>query len=190
MRLLTFALTILAIAGLSSFAGTSPSDRAALAPAGVVRAANIESGVVPEGTLLVVKTNDTVNTEKAYKTTMYSASVAENVVGHDEKILIPKESPVELGVRRLSYLGPGGAGMSELTVEVRSITINGVSYPVTTTGEPGAGGIGVNRFVAKVVSGGEDGSQVRASGRRIDVPVGTLLAFQLQDPVRLNVARP
>lgn len=190
MKFITGALPVFMIAGLSGCMRTALPVRAALAPGGVTRAATAEPGVVPEGTWLVVKANDTVNTRKAYQTTLYSASIAENVVGANERVLIPKETPVALGLGRLSYLGAGGAGMSELAVEVRSVTVNGMSYPVKTIGEPGAGGLGVNRYVAKVVEGSEEVSQVRTSGRRIHVPEGTLLAFQIQEPIRLGIARP
>lgn len=189
MKLVTSVLSILMIAGLNGCMRTSPFDRAALAPGGVVPAAVVESGVVPEGTWLVVKASDNVNTRRAYKSTLYGATIAENVVARNERVLIPKESPVELGVSSLSYLGPGGAGMSELALEVRSVTVNGMSYPVTTIGEPNAGGLGVDRYIAKIVGGDEEASNVRTSGRHINVPAGTLLAFQLQDPIRLSTGR-
>jgi hypothetical protein len=176
MRCITSVLPVLAIAGLS----------AAFLPAGVVEESSSEPGVVPEGTSLVVKAGDAIIARKAYKTTLYGASVAENVVGPDEKILIPKGATVELGVSTLSYLGPGGAGLSELAVEVRSVTVNGMSYPVKTIGRPGAGGLGVNRYVAKVAGGGEEADEVRTNGRNINVPAGTLLAFQVQEPIRIS----
>jgi hypothetical protein len=184
MRLLIFGFTIVTAAGLSSCVGVR-TDRAALPPAGPVRALTAEPGVVPEGTWLVVRTNDTMNTDRAFRTTIYDARVSREVLDQNEKLLIPKESPVELGVRTLSYLGPGGAGMTELTIDVRSITVNGVRFPVETSGEPNAGGLGVNRFTAKWVGGGEGQDQVLTSGRRIRVPAQTLLAFQIEEPIRL-----
>jgi hypothetical protein len=183
MKFITTALPVLMIAGLS---GSMQSSLAAFPAAGVVQDATIEPGVVPAGASLVIATDDSINARKAYKSTLYSAGVAENIVGRNERILIPKGATVELSVGRLSYLGPGGAGMSELVLEVRSVTVNGIAYPVTTTGEPLAGGLDVNRYTAKVAPGSEEAGRVRTSGRRIDVPTGTLLEFHLQEPFRLG----
>lgn len=189
MKFVTGALPVLMMAGLSG-AMQSSLAAGAFPAAAVVQGAAAEPGVVFEGTSLVVKTDDSITARKAYKNTLYGASVAENVVGRNDRVLIPKGATVELSVGTLSYLGPGGAGMSELALEVRSVTVNGITYPVTTIGEPLAGGLDVNRYVAKVEAGGEQAGRVRTSGRRVDVPRGTWLAFQLQNPVRLRVAQP
>ncbi|MGB6947236.1 MAG: hypothetical protein WBE37_32855 [Bryobacteraceae bacterium] len=73
-----------------------------------------------------------------------------------------------------------------MTLDLRSVTVNGVRYPVDTTGEPNAGGLGVDHYTAKWVGGGERVGKVLASGRRINVPAETVLAFQIQDPIRLR----
>jgi hypothetical protein len=186
MRLLIFGFTVVTAAGLSSCIGVARTDRAALPPAGPVRALTAELGVVPQGTWLVVRTNDAVNADKAFRSTIYEGSVSQDVLDQNERLLIPKGSPVEMGVRSLSYLGPGGAGMTELTIDVRSVTVNGVAYPVETSGEPNAGGLGVARFTAKWIGGGDGQDQVLTSGRRIRVPAQSLLAFQIEDPIRLQ----
>lgn len=187
MRFLVAGFTMVTAGGLISCIGTGPANRAALPPTGLVRTVTAGSGVVPPGTWLVVRTDDAVNARRAYRSTVYSASVSEDVLDQKERVLIPKESPVELGVRSLSYLGAGGAGMTELALDVRSVTVNGVRYPVDTAGEPNAGGLGVGRYTAKWVGGGgERAGQVLVSGRRINVPAETLLAFQIQDPIRLR----
>ncbi len=187
MRFLVAGFTIVTVAGLSSCIGTGPANRAALPPTGLVRTVTAEPGVVPPGTWLVVRTNDAVTARRAYRSTVYSASVSEDVLDQKERVLIPKASPVELGVRSLSYLGPGGAGMTKLTLDVRSVTVNGVCYPVDTAGDPNAGGLRLDRYTAKWVGGGgERAGQVHASGRRINVPAEALLAFQIQDPIRIR----
>ena len=117
MRFLVAGFTIVTVAGLSSCIGTGPANRAAVPPTGLVRTVSAEPGVVPPGTWLVVRTNDPVNARTAYRSTVYSASISEDVLDQKERVLIPKASPVELGVRSLSYLGPGGAGMTKLTLD-------------------------------------------------------------------------
>ena len=93
---------------------------------------------MPTGSSLVVQTDDAVTAVRAMRATIYSANVAEDVVDQNGTVLIPKDSPVELGVRSLSYLGPGGAGMTELILELRAVTVKGVRYPVATVSVPRA----------------------------------------------------
>jgi hypothetical protein len=160
---------------------------AAVSPLGPVRTVTAEPGVVPPGTSLVVRTGDSVSTRRELRGTIYTATVAEDVVDQNGTVLIPTESPVELAVRSLPYLGPGGVGMTELVLEVRSLTIRGFSYPVATVSEtPGAGGIGVDRNAAKLVAGDAAAGEVVTAGRRINVPADTLLAFRIDDPIRLT----
>jgi hypothetical protein len=75
--------------------------------------------------------------------------------------------------------------MTVLTLDIGAVTVSGVRYPVA--GEtPSAGGIGVERSAAKEVGGDEASSHVVTRGRCINVPAETLLAFQIQAPIRLR----
>src|ERR1041385_4451440 len=140
------------------------ANKAALLPIGPVRTVTLEPGVVRPGTALVVRTNDAVRTSKAYRSTIYLASVAESILDQNGTVLIPSESAVELVVRYLPYLGPGGVGMTVLTLDIGAVTVSGVRYPVA--GEtPSAGGIGVERSAAKEVGGDEASSHVVTRGR-------------------------
>lgn len=180
MRFNILSLTVLAFVGLNSYAGAG--DRP-----GPVRTVTPESGVVPPGTSLVVRANDTVSTNRALRGTIYDASMAQEVLDQHGSVLIPKGSPVDLVVRSLPYLGPGGVGMTEMIVEVGAITVNGVRYPVETQiEEPNAGGLGIDRLSAKWVGGGEVGGPLFTVGSRINVPAGALLEFQIRDPIRLR----
>lgn len=184
MSYLILGLTTLTFLSLSScFA----ADNARPAPNSPVRVVTEEPGVVPPGTSLVVRTKDTVRTRKPYRSTLYLATVAEDILDQNGTVLIPRESPVELVVRSLPYLGPGGVGMTVLTLDVGAVTVFGVRYPVETGDDtPGAGGIGVDRGAAKRVGGDEAASHVVTRGSRIDVPAETMLAFQIQAPIRLR----
>lgn len=184
MRRLIFGLATLTLLSSSSCIA---ADNAGLIPTGPVHTVTLEPGVVRPGTALVVRTKDAVRTSKAYRSTFYFASVAEDILDQNGAVLIPRESPVELVVRSLPYLGPGGVGMTVLTLDVGAVTVSGVRYPVETDDEaPGAGGIGVERGAAKRVGGDEASSQVVIRGRSINVPAETLLAFQIQAPIRLR----
>ena len=142
---------------------------------------------MPAGSSLVVQTDEAVTAVKAMRATIYTANVAEDVVDQNGTVLIPKDSPVELGVRSLPYLGPGGVGMTELILELRAVKVKGVRYPVATTSEsPGAGGLGLERNGPRWVGGRATEGEVLTNGPRIKVPAKTLLAFEIAEPIRLT----
>jgi hypothetical protein len=181
MKLLTAVLTVTAL----SCVGTYAADRAALPAAGPVHIVTTEPGVVPPGASLVVRAADSINTRKAYHGTVYEANVAEDMVDQNGAVLIPRQSPVELVVRSFPYLGPGGVGMTSLTLSVKAITVKGMRYPVATVGDTlDAGGIRAHEDAIRTI--GADESAVETSGHRIRVPSNTLLAFRTEDPIRLN----
>jgi hypothetical protein len=174
MKLWPFIFMALTVAG------------AAAPPLGPVRTVTAEPGVVPPGTTLVVRTSDTVRTRKALRGTIYGATVAEDILDQNGTVLIPIGSPVELVVRSLPYLGPGGVGMTELKLEVRAVSVNGFRYPVATGSErPGAGGLWLDRDAAQWVAGDTAAGEAITVGRRIYVPDDSLLAFRIDDPIRL-----
>jgi len=183
-----FAFTLLAVGGVSSCLGAGPANPATSLSPGPVRTITTESGVVPSDTPLLVRTSDTVNTRRAWEDTIYDGSVAEDVVDQSGNVLIPKGSPVEMGVQSVGYLGPGGAGMWELVLGLRAVTINGARYPVESVGDAWRRDVGIKdtRYVAKWIGGGSEAGRVLTSGRRIDVPTEALLQFHIDDPIRLR----
>ena len=187
MTISTFGFALMTVASVGACLGQDLASPADLPPLGPVRIVAEEPGVVPAGSSLVVQTNDAVTAVRAMRATIYSANVAEDVVDQNATVLIPKDSPVELGVRSLPYLGPGGVGMTELILELRAVTVRGVRYPVATASEPpGAGGLGLERNGPKWVGGRAAQGEALTSGPRIKVPVKTLLAFQIVEPIRLT----
>ena len=187
MTIPTFCFALMTMASLGACPGKDLSSPADVLPPGPVRTIAGEPGVVPAGSSLVVQTEDAITAVRAMRTTIYTANVAEDVVDQDGTVLIPKDSHVELGVRSLPYLGPGGVGMTELILELRAVTVKGVRYPVATASEnPGAGGLGLERNGPKRVGGRAVQGEVLTSGPRINVPAKTLLAFQIVEPIRLT----
>jgi hypothetical protein len=177
-------IAVLTLAALSCV-GTYAADNAALPAAGPVHIVTPEPGVVPAGASLVVRVADSVNTRRAYRGTVYEANVAEDVVDQNGAVLIPRESPVELVVRSFPYLGPGGVGMTGLTLSVEAITVKGMRYPAATVGDTlNAGGIRAHEDAIRTI--GADESAVETSGRRIRVPSNTVLSFRTEDPIRLS----
>ena len=190
MTISTFAFALMTMASVGACLGQDPADPADPPPLGPVRIVAEEPGVVPAGSSLVVQTEDAVTAVRAMRATIYSAKVAEDVVDQNGIVLIPKDSPVELGVRWQPYLGPGGVGVTELVLELRVVTVKGLRYPVATASEPpGAGGLGLARSGPKWVGGSAAQGEVLTSGPRIRVPARTLLAFQIAEPLRLTGSR-
>jgi hypothetical protein len=187
MKVRSIGFLLLAMACLGACAGTGPANRAIVSALGPVRTVTDEPGVVPPGTRLVVRTEDNISTHRALRGTIYSANVAEDVLDQNGTVLLPRESPVELVVRSLPYLGAGGVGTTELMLEVRAVTINGVRYPAATeTQRPRSGGLGIESSAAEWVGGSAAMGEVITRGDRISVPTGTLLALEIEDPIRLR----
>jgi hypothetical protein len=77
--------------------------------------------------------------------------------------------------------------MTELSIGVSAVTVNGVRYPVETDmHRPEAGGLEAGDQAPKWLGGGDTTSPVLTNGHRIHVPKGALLAFQTEDPIRLR----
>jgi hypothetical protein len=115
--------------------------------------------------------------------------VAEDVLDQNGSILIPKESPVELVVRSLSYLGPGGVGMTELTLGVHAVGVSTACAILSLRRQRNRRTRAVSELTghaAKLVGGGEAAGQVLTIGSRISVPEETRLACQIVDPIRLR----
>jgi hypothetical protein len=187
MTILTFGFALMTMASLGACPGKDLSSLADASRLGPICIVAEEPGVVPAGSSLVVQTDDAVTAVRAMRATIYPANVKEDVVDQNGTVLIPKGSPVELGVRSLPYLGPGGVGMRELILELRAVTVKGVRYPVATASEnPGAGGLGLERNSPKWVGGRAAKGKVLTSGPRINVPAKTLIAFQIVEPIRLT----
>ena len=150
MKFQTWCLLLLVVVALAGGIRTVGADRVDPPPSGPVRVVTTEPGVVPTGTSLVVRTNDSVSTDRAFRDTIYVGSLGEDVIDQNEKVLIPKDSPVDLSVFSFRFLGPGGGGMSELVLGVRAVTVNGVTYPVETAEPQRDGGLGANSHTRKM----------------------------------------
>ena len=138
MTIPTFGFALMPMASLGACPGRDLSSPAEVSAPGPVRTVAEEPGVVPAGSSLVVQTDDAMTAVKAMRATIYTANVAKDVVDQDGTVLIAKDSPVELGVRSLPYLGPGGVGMTELILELRAVTVKDVRYSIATASEPRA----------------------------------------------------
>src|SRR5260370_6315464 len=118
MTIPTFCFAVMTMASLGACPGKDLSSPADVLPPGPVRIVAEEPGVVPAGSSLVVQTDDAITAVRAMRATIYTPNVAEDVVDQNGTVLIPKDSPVELVMRSLPYLGPRGGALTGLILEV------------------------------------------------------------------------
>jgi hypothetical protein len=184
MKRLILDLAILLAVVLGNCLAADRTDAIAIAP---VRTVTAERGVVPPGSSVIVLTEDKVKTGRASRGTVYFASTATDLVDETGAVLIPRGSPIELVVRSVAWLNPGGVG-TLLTLDIHAITVRGVRYPVETDDKrPEVHGVGVDRDSAMWIGGTADAVRgVITRGQSINVPTGILLAFTTQAPIRLQ----
>ncbi len=182
-------------------------------PAGPVYTSAAPPGVIPSNTELVLRTNESIDTDHAVSGRLYSAQVDRPVVDVRGNLIVPAGSPAQLEV--VSSTSGGALQTPQLELAVRSLTVNGRTYNVTSDiseQQAAQEGLGANRRTAEVVGGGAvlgtligaiagggtgaaigaaagaaggAAVQVLTKGDRVRVPVETLLTFRLDRPIRL-----
>jgi outer membrane lipoprotein SlyB len=114
-------------------------------------------GEIPVGTDLYIRADENIKADKADPGRTYQGTVTRQVVASDGRVLIPKGTPVQLAVMDNS----ASTGNKNLQLGVKSMTVNGNTYPVTgaeasTTAGTASGkdGLGANKRTATHVGGG------------------------------------
>ena len=173
--------------------------------------------VVPAGTKVAVRSEDTIDSAKATEGQTYAAEVAEDVLDADGNVVIPRGSNAQIVIRSASK-GGKIRGASDLVLDLQSISVEGQEYLVSTTDleQQGRHGVGANKRTAEMtgggaalgaiigaIAGGGKGAaigagagagggaltQVLTKGGSIKVPSETVLTFQLDKPVRIVEAK-
>jgi hypothetical protein len=209
MKQTTGMLGVVILAVAAAGCGMQNTRAAVPPPAGPVRAATAERDLIPAGTTLVIRTNEAIQAQEPGRT--YSAQLAESIENESGRILAPRGAPAELFVVRTSG---GTIGTPELELALRSITVNGRRYAVSsdTNARQAEEGIGRNQRTAEMVGGGAllgtlvgaiagggkgavigaitgaaggGAVQVLTRGKEVRVPAETLLTFQTEAPLRL-----
>ena len=164
---------------------------------------------VPSGTQIVVRLIDPVNSETDRLGQTYRASIDDPVVVNGQTI-IPRGADAVASLIDAQKSGKI-EGRTALTLDLRSVTINGRTVDVTTTGvsqESGSRGersakvIGgtaaLGAIIGAIAGGGKGaaigagsgaavgtGAQVMTSGQKVKIPAETRLTFTLQNPIAL-----
>ena len=212
----------------NSGAGSAPSGSASAARASSARVhehhyhptqaeIHTKTYVVPSGTKVAVRTEDTIDSAKAAEGQTYAAEVADDVLDADGNVVIPRGSNAQIVIRSASK-GGKIRGASDLVLDLQSVSVEGQEYMVSTVDlqEQGRHGIGANKRTAEMtgggaalgaiigaIAGGGKGAaigagagagggaltQVLTKGGSIKVPSETVLTFQLDKPVRIVEAK-
>src|SRR5215471_13278056 len=173
--------------------------------------------VVPAGTKVAVRTEDTIDSAKAAEGQTYAAEVADDVLDANGDVVIPRGSNAQIVIRSASK-GGHIRGASDLVLDLQSIAVEGQEYLVSTADlqEQGRHGVGANKRTAEMtgggaalgaiigaIAGGGKGAaigagagagggaltQILTKGGSIRVPAETVLTFQLDQPVRIVEAK-
>jgi hypothetical protein len=211
----------------NSGAGAAPSGRASAARASSAMhehhyhpaqaEIHTKTYVLPDGTKVAVRTEDTIDSAKAAEGQTYAAEVADDVLDANGDVVIPRGSNAQIVIRSASK-GGRFRGASDLVLDLQSISVEGQKYLVSTADlqQKGRQGIGANKRTAEMtgggaalgaiigaIAGGGKGAaigagagagggaltQVLTKGGAIKVPAETVLTFQLDKPVRIVEAK-
>jgi hypothetical protein len=173
--------------------------------------------VVPAGTKVSVRSEDTIDSANAVEGQTYPAEVTDDVLDANGDVVIPHGSNAQMVIRSASK-GGRFHGTSDLVLDLQSISVEGQQYHVSTSDlrESGKQGLGANRRTAEytgggaalgaiigAIAGGGKGAaigagagagggaltQILTKGGSIRVPVETVLTFQLDKPVQIIEAK-
>jgi hypothetical protein len=171
-----------------------------------------EAKVIPAGMEIHIRTNETIDSDRASPGQRFSAEVTQAVTDIAGNTAIPAHSPAKLLI--LSESG-GGAGSPDVVLDLDSVNINGKAHRVYTSElkESNAKGFGKNKRTAELLGGGAAiGSLVGAifgggrgaaigagsgagggfltqlitRGKHVKVPAETTLHFRLERPLVLQ----
>ena len=173
--------------------------------------------LLPVGTQISVRTEDTINSATAVEGQTYASEIADDVLDANGDVVIPRGSNAQIVIRSASK-GGRFHGTSDLVLDLRSISVEGQQYLISTSDvrESGKQGLGANKRTAEytgggaalgaiigAIAGGGKGAaigagagagggaltQILTKGGSIRVPAETVLAFQLDKPVQIVEAK-
>jgi hypothetical protein len=178
---------------------------------------NTKTYVLPVGTKVPVRTEDTIDSASAVEGQTYAGEVTDDVVDANGDVVIPHGSNAQLVIRSASK-GGRFRGASDLVLDLKSISVEGQEYLVSTTDlqQSGKQGLGANKRTAEytggaaaigaiigAIAGGGKGAaigagagagagaatQVITKGGSIRIPSETVLTFELDKPVQIVEAK-
>jgi hypothetical protein len=180
------------------------------------RAITTKTYVVPAGTAISVRNEETIDSGRAAEGQTFAAEVTRDVRDSDGDVVIPRGSNAQIVVRSAS----GGGrfhGKADLVLDLISVSIDGRRYQLETadltergrdgvgankrTGEFAGGGAAVGAIIGAIAGGGKGAAigagsgagagaltEILTKGGSIKVPVESVLTFRLDRPLRVAAA--
>lgn len=171
--------------------------------------------VVPAGTAVAVRTEETIDSGKAVDGQTFPAEVTRDVRDADRNVVIPRGSNAKIIIRSTSK-GGKIRGAADLVLDLASVSIDGRQYQLSTvdvvkqgnqgvgvnkrTGEFSGGGAAIGAIIGAIAGGGKGAAIGAGSGAgagaltqiltkgTIKVPVETVLTFRLDQALRVRAA--
>ena len=173
--------------------------------------------VLPIGSRVPVRTEETIDSGTAAEGQTYAAEIADDVPDANGDTVVPRGANAQIIIRSATK-GNRFHGTSDLVLDLQSISVGGKEYLVSTTdlAQKGRQGFGANKRTAEftgggaalgaiigAIAGGGKGAaigagagagagaigQVATKGGAIKVPAETMLTFQLDKPVQIVSAQ-
>jgi hypothetical protein len=172
--------------------------------------------VLPAGTRVGVRTEETIDAAVATAGQTYAAEVIRDVTDAAGAVVIPRGSNAQIIIRS-SAKGGRIKGASDLVVDLDSVSVDGRRYRLDTQDvvKKGRDGVGANRRTATFTGGGAAvgaiigaiagggrgaaigaasgagagaGTQIVTKGGAIRILAETILTFELESPLRVDAA--
>ncbi len=176
-------------------------------------AVTTKTHLVPAGTRIAVRTEETIDSAKAVAGQTFAAEVARDVRDASHNVVIPRGANARIIIRSASK-GGKIRGAADLALDLASVSIEGRRYALDTvdltrrgregvgankrTGEFAGGGAAVGAIIGAIAGGGKGAgigaasgaaagaaTQVLTKGGSVKVPVETVLTFQLERGVKV-----
>lgn len=169
---------------------------------------------LPAGTVVTIRTIDSIDSNKNRTGQEFTATVEAPVVSNSQ-VVIPQGSTAK--VRLANSQNSGRVeGSAELELELASVTVNGTTYPLQSgyyqehgasrgqrTGRAAGGGAVLGALIGAIAGGGKGaaigagsgaaigaGTSVAMKGSTVKVPSETKIDFTLRQPVTINSSAP
>jgi len=162
---------------------------------------------LPAGTVITVRSDETIDSAKAAEGQSFSGEVAKDVLDSSGDVVIPHGSTAQLVILSASK-GGHIRGASDLSLTLRSVTVGEQRYEVDAgnlrqTGKSGmgankrtaeftGGGAGLGAIIGAIAGGGKGAAigagagagagaltQILTKGKAIQVPAESVLTFKL-----------
>jgi hypothetical protein len=177
--------------------------------------AQTKTYVLPAGSGIPVRTDETIDSATASEGRGFSATVSKDVSDADGTVVIPRGSRAELLIVSASK-GGKFKGASDLVLDLASVTVAGRRFALDSADltKTGKSGVGANKRTATytgggavagaiigAIAGGGKGAaigagagagagaltQVLTQGKAVKVPAESQLTFKLEAPLRLDL---